>query len=260
MRLRLLFLFLALSLLGRAQTPNSILQRTLLVCNQVRREHGLLPWQMSHRLCLAAAQHSQEMDQLGYFDHNSPVPEFASLGARLLRQGCYQQTYGENLFRCYNLELSRVPEDAVRCWLNSPGHRENLLSARFNRVGMGLSRCAGGYTLTQDLAYEAIEIISQRIDETKDGLQLHLRCHVCDGPTRGSLFVNDTWRIAWGADAQGDFELHPQVSAGALVSIAQAIGPKEWSLETEIYARVPTRVASVIEPKEKKLTHPNWRH
>ena len=108
--------------------------------NTFRRAHGLVPLRVSVGLNASARQHSVEMGEDGYFDHPSAdgtvfwkrIKRF--YGPRI-RPGTW--FVGENL-------LWQAPgmtaKAAVRAWLRSPEHRENLLRRSFRDVGIAAVR------------------------------------------------------------------------------------------------------------------------
>ncbi len=95
--------------------------------NAVRGQHGLRLLRVSWRLSRAAGQHSREMAKLGYFEHNSA--DGTSFWKRIQRyfgsSGYSHWSVGENL-----LWSSGAPsaQYVIGSWMQSPGHRENLLS------------------------------------------------------------------------------------------------------------------------------------
>ena len=113
--------------------------------NDVRRSRGLRPLKISRGLSAAAAYHSRQMVQHGFFEHES-----RGGGAFWKR---VERFYGSAGFRAWEVgenlaygspELS--PAATVRMWMNSPGHRENLLSRRWREIGLGVLHvgAAGG--------------------------------------------------------------------------------------------------------------------
>lgn len=230
----LLLSFLLGGIAVAAPQPDDIAQRTLALCNQVRAENHLQPLVMDPRLAQAAQQHSGEMDQLKYFAHTSPVPEFASLSQRLQRAGCYQLTTAENLHRSQGYTASKVAEEAVKGWLDSPDHRRNLLNPRFNRVGFGVSQVGDQYTLTQDLAYVAVDVVQNQVQPQGSGYRLNLEFQVSDGPTRGAVLYQGKRCLNWEADSAGKVQLEFAVPGPGTVAIGQAVAEREWTIETEI--------------------------
>jgi uncharacterized protein YkwD len=103
--------------------------------NQVRAQHGLGSLRLSAKLSAAARAHSQQMAADGYFAHESAdgsafwkrVKQFYSSSP----WGYW--SVGENLLWS-SPDVS--PPDAVRLWMNSPEHRQNLLTARWKEIGV----------------------------------------------------------------------------------------------------------------------------
>jgi uncharacterized protein YkwD len=112
--------------------------------NAVRRQHGLAPLRLNVRLRAAADAHSRAMVSGGFFSHeSSDGTVFWKRVARFYPQGPRRYwSVGENL-------LWSSPDvdaaGAVRMWLNSPPHRENLLNTRWREVGLSAVHVAAGH-------------------------------------------------------------------------------------------------------------------
>ncbi|HEX2515501.1 MAG TPA: CvpA family protein [Chloroflexota bacterium] len=106
--------------------------RMLDLINVERLRAGLRPLVADERLREVARQHSQEMFRLGYFAHVSPSA--GSPADRLQRSGVPFATAGENLAYAPTVEVAHSGLMA------SPGHRKNILTPEFNRVGIGVMR------------------------------------------------------------------------------------------------------------------------
>ncbi|MGN6362248.1 MAG: CAP domain-containing protein, partial [Thermomicrobiales bacterium] len=77
-----------------------------------------------------ARAHGEEMFELGYFSHDSPVS--GSPFDRLNAAGIQYHAAGENLALAPDLDI------AMQGLMNSPGHRANILSPDYGRVGIGI--------------------------------------------------------------------------------------------------------------------------
>lgn len=103
--------------------------------NSVRQDHGLAPLHLSPKLSAAARQHSAEMAKDGYFSHNSA--NGGTFDKRIIRYyssaGRHFWSVGENLLWS---SPDIDPAGAVQMWMNSPPHRENLLTARWREIGL----------------------------------------------------------------------------------------------------------------------------
>jgi uncharacterized protein YkwD len=113
--------------------------------NAVRADHGLPALRSNAKLAAAADQHSREMADDGYFDHNSiDGTSFANRIAKWYSLASFHSWYvGENLLWS---SPSVDPSGAVALWMRSPGHRANILNSRFREIGIGAvySTSAGG--------------------------------------------------------------------------------------------------------------------
>lgn len=105
--------------------------------NKQRVAHGLPPLQVDLRLCLAAADHSRDMENLGFFSHTSPAPGKQSFTDRAKRFGA--SASAENIARTGDGGVA-----AVRLWMDSEGHRANILNPEQRRIGVG--RAGRSYT------------------------------------------------------------------------------------------------------------------
>jgi uncharacterized protein YkwD len=103
--------------------------------NEVRAQHGLPELRSSGLLAAAAEQHSKQMAGRGFFDHDSP--DGSAFWKRVERfypsRGSSYWSVGENL--AYG-SPSLSAAGAVRAWMQSPGHRANLLSSAWREVGV----------------------------------------------------------------------------------------------------------------------------
>jgi uncharacterized protein YkwD len=104
--------------------------------NQVRRGRGLRPLRANARLAAAGDFHSRDMAAKGYFEHDSA--NGMAFWRRIERfypsRGFRSWTVGENLLWA---SQTYGPGFALREWMNSPPHRENILSREWREVGIG---------------------------------------------------------------------------------------------------------------------------
>ncbi|MDO8551345.1 MAG: CvpA family protein [bacterium] len=97
--------------------------------NQARRENGLKELKWDTKLVVVGRQHSEDMFGRGYFSHYSP--EGKDVGDRLGQSNITYLVAGENLAYAPSVTLAHTG------LMNSPGHRANILSPQFSRVGIG---------------------------------------------------------------------------------------------------------------------------
>lgn len=103
--------------------------------NAVRAGHGLRALAVSAELSAAAAAHTREMGTDGYFAHTSfdSTPFWQRIARWYPSRGRRSWSVGENLL----YEAPDVTAQAgVRLWMNSPPHRENLLSRTWREIGI----------------------------------------------------------------------------------------------------------------------------
>jgi len=105
--------------------------------NQARAEKGLPPLQESPQLQQIARHHSEDMATRHFFGHLNPDGQ--DVVDRLRAQGVKDFTAaGENIFN--GKKVTDPAQATVREWLNSPGHRKNLLNPRYTAGGVGISQ------------------------------------------------------------------------------------------------------------------------
>jgi uncharacterized protein YkwD len=118
------------------------------VINDQRREHGLEPLEHRDDLAAVAREFSAQMIDEEFFDHVDPAGE--SVADRVRAADIGFTVVGENL---YGAEapagmLDHV-ERSVSGWMDSPGHRENILRDVFTQTGVGMAREGDVVRVTQ---------------------------------------------------------------------------------------------------------------
>lgn len=99
--------------------------------NQARVDNGLPKLKMSETLNQAAMLKAQDMMEDNYFAHTSPDGDRPW---QWFKDVQYEYTYaGENLA----MNFSQA-EDAVDAWMNSPSHRDNILSSHYQDIGVAV--------------------------------------------------------------------------------------------------------------------------
>jgi uncharacterized YkwD family protein len=112
-------------------------KRVLELVNIERSKAGLKPLTFNSTLNKTATLKSQDMAQKGYFDHNSPT--YGSPFDMMKKYGVTYRTAGENIAMGQT-----TPEQVMQGWMNSPGHRANILNASFTQIGVGVAKNANG--------------------------------------------------------------------------------------------------------------------
>jgi uncharacterized YkwD family protein/spore coat assembly protein SafA len=115
-------------------------QEVIRLVNAERAKKGLSPLTCDWELARVARYKSQDMKQNGYFSHQSPV--YGSPFEMMRSFGIRYRTAGENIARG-----QASPQAVVTAWMNSSGHRANILNASYTHIGVGY--VAGGHYWTQ---------------------------------------------------------------------------------------------------------------
>lgn len=124
-------------------------QQVLHLTNQARAQYGLAPLQAHPSLRIAATSHSQEMLALDYFSHTSPTAGRSGPSDRVRQAGASPNYIAENIFQASGHDASVVADLAVQSWLQSPGHRRNMLSPQATHIGIGFVELNGTVSVTQ---------------------------------------------------------------------------------------------------------------
>ncbi|WP_435241054.1 sigma-70 family RNA polymerase sigma factor [Streptomyces cucumeris] len=117
-------------------------QQVMELVNIERGKVGCSPVRLNDKLNSAAQGHSDDMAARGYFDHTAP--NGSDPGDRITAAGYPWRTYGENIAKG-----QQTPAAVMDSWMNSPGHRQNILNCDFTEMGIGVNRGGGGPTWTQ---------------------------------------------------------------------------------------------------------------
>ena len=120
--------------LGNNNSPsnssNDFTKQVLQLTNDFRQENGLKPLTWDPELATAAQKHSDNMGKQDFFSHTGK--DGSKLGDRIRAAGDDSRTFGENI-----AAGQRTPEQVVQGWMNSPGHRRNILNPNFESIGVG---------------------------------------------------------------------------------------------------------------------------
>ena len=137
----------------------SLEQRIHDLVNRERQKHGLAPIDWDDALARIARKHSADMAKRGYFSHDSPeghdfsnrygaggytcrVPVGATVhlgGENIFQNNRYNSvtTVNGRAYYDWNSEED-IAGSTVRGWMNSPGHRKNILTPYWKREGIGV--------------------------------------------------------------------------------------------------------------------------
>lgn len=122
---------LFLSYPGKAEFSTITTNRIVELTNRARTEEGLSELRINETLNRAAMLKAQHMISNNYFAHDAPD---GSKPWKWFKQVGYEYTYaGENLAMNFS-----EAEDAVEAWMESPSHRENMLSPNYQDIGVAV--------------------------------------------------------------------------------------------------------------------------
>jgi uncharacterized protein YkwD len=115
-------------------------QAVLTLVNAERAARGIAPVRLQAQLTQAAQTHAADQfnrDCLRQLSHTGT--DGSSPGDRIARTGLRVRTWGENI-ACGQ----RTPAQVMSAWMNSPGHRRNILNSSFTHIGISVSRDSDG--------------------------------------------------------------------------------------------------------------------
>jgi len=115
----------------------SLEDEVIRLVNEQRVKAGLQPLTKNWELCRVARYKSADMANKGYFSHISPT--YGTPFQMMENFGLRFTAAGENI--AYG---QRTPAEVMRDWMNSPGHRSNIMSSTYNQIGVGLAKNKNG--------------------------------------------------------------------------------------------------------------------
>ncbi|WP_425444648.1 CAP domain-containing protein [Streptomyces phaeoluteigriseus] len=123
--------------------PTDTGAQVIALVNKERAAAGCGPLTDDAKLRNAAREHSEDMAARDFFDHTNP--DGADPGQRITAAGYRWSTYGENIAKGQQSAAS-----VMTSWMNSPGHRANILNCDFKNIGVGIHDAGGGPWWTQN--------------------------------------------------------------------------------------------------------------
>lgn len=105
-------------------------QQVIDLTNAQRSKNGLSALKADTQLSGVAQKKALDMQQNHYFSHTSPT--YGSPFDMMRDFGVTYRSAGENI-----AQGQRTPQEVVTAWMNSPGHRANILSSKFTHIGVG---------------------------------------------------------------------------------------------------------------------------
>ena len=115
---------------AQAPSTSNYERRVAELVNVERQKNGLAPLAFDSSISNVARIKSKDMSDNNYFAHQSPT--YGSAADMLTQNGIRYSAWGENI-----AAGQRTPEEVVNAWMNSPGHRANILGSQFTKIGVG---------------------------------------------------------------------------------------------------------------------------
>ncbi|MFD8049417.1 RNA polymerase [Streptomyces sp. WAC 05379] len=123
--------------------PTDTVGQVVALVNKERANAGCGPVEEDTLLNKSAQGHSDDMAARDFFDHTNPDGE--DPGQRITAAGYRWSTYGENIAMG-----QQTPAAVMESWMNSPGHKANILNCSFKDIGVGIHNGPGGPWWTQN--------------------------------------------------------------------------------------------------------------
>ncbi|MCR8846811.1 CAP domain-containing protein [Rossellomorea sp. SC111] len=105
-------------------------QKVVELTNQERAKQGLPALKVDAELSKVAREKSRDMQANNYFSHTSPT--YGSPFDMMKQFGIQYSSAGENIAMG-----QQTPEEVVQAWMNSEGHRKNIMSSNYTHIGVG---------------------------------------------------------------------------------------------------------------------------
>ncbi len=125
-----------------SSNQSSIANQVLNLVNSARAKENLAPLKLNLALSNVAQAKSEDMQKNNYFEHTSPT--YGSPFDMIKKFGISYSSAGENIAKG-----QKTAEAVVNAWLNSEGHRANILNKNFTDMGLGYVNTGGTTYWTQ---------------------------------------------------------------------------------------------------------------
>jgi uncharacterized protein YkwD len=120
-------------------SKRQIVRATLCQINRTRHHYHLHRLRLNKKLSRAARRHARDMARRNYFSHDTLGG--GSFLDRIRRtgylRGAHSWMVGENL--AWGSKGYSRPQVIMKMWMNSPGHRANILNGSFREIGIGVA-------------------------------------------------------------------------------------------------------------------------
>jgi len=112
-------------------------KQVVTIVNQERAKNGLAPLKENWQLSRVARYKSEDMRDKNYFSHTSPT--YGSPFDMMKNFGIKYMAAGENIAMG-----QQTPTAVMTAWMNSAGHKANILNSNFTEIGVGVAKDKNG--------------------------------------------------------------------------------------------------------------------
>lgn len=117
--------------------------------NEERQKAGLSPLSYNQTMQKYARSKSADMGERGYFSHENPEGQLIT--TYMQQDGVSYSAWGENIAYIGGVsEAESLANQFMTNWMNSEGHRANILSSNFSSIGVGVYEVNGKVYATQE--------------------------------------------------------------------------------------------------------------
>ncbi|WP_226677375.1 CAP domain-containing protein [Rossellomorea aquimaris] len=120
---------------SQSSNASGYVKQVIDLTNQERKKNGLSALKMDGELSNVAEMKSEDMKEHDYFSHTSPT--YGSPFEMMENFGVDYSTAAENI-----AVGQKTPESVVNAWMDSPGHRKNILNKQVTHIGVGTAKDA----------------------------------------------------------------------------------------------------------------------
>ena len=124
---------------GTVSSVNSMEKQVVSLTNSERKAAGLGSLTLDSQLSKLARMKAEDMAKKGYFSRTSPT--YGSAFDMMKKYGVSYRTAGENIAKG-----QKTAESVMKGWMNSSGHRANILSSAYTHIGVGYAKDSRGNT------------------------------------------------------------------------------------------------------------------
>ena len=153
------------------ESLGAVAEATLCLLNGERADHGLAPLAPNAELGAAASAFAQDLVAGSYFSHTGR--DGSDVLDRIERAGYIEKSrpwaVGENL--AWGTGALATPRSIMQAWMNSPGHRDNILDPSYREIGIGVATgnpaAADGAGATYATEFGVIEAAAKKAKPKK---------------------------------------------------------------------------------------------